>query len=342
MQASRPVVAVFGAGSVGCFLGGWLGTCARVRLIGRQRVCAMLSEHGLALTDMQGRKRDCPPASLECVTGPDAVDDADLVLVTVKSGDTAAAARELAGRVRPDALVISFQNGLRNVSTLRGHLPGCTVLAGMVPFQVFHRGLGRLHRASAGELMVEDHAALAPWLACFEHAGLPLELREDMPAVQTAKLLLNLNNAINALSDLPLREELADRAYRRCLVLAQREAMGIFRVHGLRPARLTPLPAAWIPCLLAAPDAVFALLAQRMLAIDPQARSSTWEDLAAGRPTEVDWINGEVVRLATEHGLRAPVNARLAELVHRAERDEQRIWRGEALWRELLAARRES
>ena len=89
--------------------------------------------------------------------------------------------------------------------------------------------------------------------------------------------------------------------------------------------------------LLRLPDALFARLARKMLAIDPSARSSMADDLAAGRRTEVDWINGEVVRLAQRLGRQAPVNARLVALVKAAENDGA-CWSGEALLAELRAS----
>lgn len=93
------------------------------------------------------------------------------------------------------------------------------------------------------------------------------------------------------------------------------------------------------PRLLALPDGLFARVGGRMLAIDPLARSSMSDDLAAGRATEVDWINGEVVRLAGRLGRVAPVNARLCALVHDAERRAARpAWAGEALLAELRRA----
>jgi 2-dehydropantoate 2-reductase len=193
------------------------------------------------------------------------------------------------------------------------------------------RAPGVFHQASSGELMVESDARLAAWLAAFANAGLPLELRHDMAAVQRAKLLLNLNNAINALSDLPLRDELSQRGWRRCLALAQREALDVFR-HGRFPvAKLTPVPPSWLPSVLQLPDAIFSRVASRMLAIDPIARSSTWDDLQAGRLTEVDYINGEVVRLAQTQGRQAPINAKLCELIHAAEQNPKRWTSGDLI-----------
>lgn len=317
-MSATPDVVVYGTGSVGGYLGGRLYGHAAVRFIARARMAETLRAHGITLTDLHGFHRVIAGDALDIAASPaDAA--APLVLVTVKSGDTAHAARELADVLPPGTVVISFQNGLRNTETLREALPGCVVLAGMVPFNVVQRGPGEFHQGSGGTLMVEDHPALAQNLSRFDAAGLPLELRSDMPAVQRAKLLFNLNNAINALSGLPLREELSQRAWRRCLALAQREALDTFAALQLPVARLTPLPPRWLPSVLSLPDALFARVASRMLAIDPWARSSTWEDLQAGRRTEVDALHGAVVALAGEVGRRAPVNERIIELVRAAE-----------------------
>ncbi|SED37996.1 ketopantoate reductase [Rhizobiales bacterium GAS188] len=333
-----PVICVHGAGSVGCLIGGLLSGVADVVLIGRPRIGAEIAAHGLHLTSWRGEDLRLGPDEVSYRTDATAALRADLVLVTVKSAATEEVGRELAAVLQPATLVISFQNGLRNAGILRRLLPRQRVLAGMVPFNVVHRGEGSFHRASQGELFVEDDAELAPFLGLFAAAGLPLRRRQDMPQVQWAKLLLNLNNPINALCDLPLKDELAQRDYRHCLALLQREALRAFGAAGIRPARLTPLPAHWIPPLLDAPDGVFRLLASRMLAIDPLARSSTWEDLQAGRRTEIDEINGEVVRLAQSQGLTAPANARLIALIHAAESGAARRWSGPELLAELRQA----
>jgi len=339
-------ICIYGAGSVGCYIGGRLAaTGAPVTFIGRERVRDELARHGLRLSDYRGAGLHVAAGDIRFSTSPEAARDADLVLVTVKSAATAEAARELAATLRPDALVLSLQNGLGNADTLRRGLPGRRVVAGMVPFNVVHHGEGRFHQGSEGLL---DAAAdtpglpepqrLARFLPLFARAGLPLTLRDDMDAVLWSKLLLNLNNPVNALSGLPLKAELSRRDYRRCLALAQREALDLVAEAGMALTRLTPLPPAWIPRVMDVPDALFRLLANRMLRIDPLARSSMWEDLEAGRRTEIDWINGEVVRLAERLGRQAPVNARLIALVRLAEQGGRRDWSGSALLAELRGA----
>lgn len=329
-------ICIVGAGSIGCYLGGrLLAAGADVSLVGRARIGNELRAHGLTLTDYRNGRWQVPPADVRYVTDPGAPADADLVLVTVKSAATQSVADELKPVLRAGAIVVSFQNGLGNADALRATLPQHTVLAGMVPFNVMQPGPGAFHQGTGGELEVAASPALHPFLDDFRRAGLPLTERTDMAAVQWAKLLLNLNNAINALANRPLKEELSQRAYRRCLALAQMEALRLLSRAGIQPAKLTPIPPTWIPRLLATPDAVFARLAGKMLAIDPLARSSMSDDLAAGRKTEVDWINGEVVRLAKRLGQRAPVNAQLCAMVHAAESAATRpSWSGN----DLLAA----
>ncbi|KMW45693.1 2-dehydropantoate 2-reductase [Ralstonia insidiosa] len=331
-------ICIVGAGSIGCYLGGrLLAAGADVTLVGRARIGDELRTHGLTLTDYRGGRWQVDAANVAYMTEPDVAATADLVLVTVKSAATASVADALKPLLRPGTVVVSFQNGLGNADVLRAALPQQTVLAGMVPFNVMQPGPGAFHQGTAGELEVAASPALHIFLDTFRRAGLPLVERTDMASVQWAKLLLNLNNAINALANRPLKEELSQRAYRRCLALAQTEAMRLLARAGIRPAKLTPIPPAWIPHLLATPDAVFARLGGKMLAIDPLARSSMSDDLAVGRTTEVDWINGEVVRLADRLGQRAPVNAQLCALVHAAEAAATRpSWSGN----DLLAALR--
>lgn len=327
-------IVVFGAGSIGCYIGGRLvATGADVVFVGRQRIADEVREPGLHLTDLDGA--DVRVRSVDYRTDPDPVADADLVLVTVKSSATEEVATAIAPLLREDAVVLSLQNGLSNVDALREKIDR-PVLTGMVPFNVVAQGDGRFHQGSEGGIEVEDSGLLAPYLPQFDAAGLPLVRKSDMDAVLWAKLVLNLNNPINALSGLPLKTELSQRTYRRCVAAAQREALAVGQRAGRTAARLTPLPPSWIPHLLTVPDVVFRTLASSMLAIDPLARSSMWEDLEAGRTTEVDWLNGEVVRLGREHGVATPVNEKLVELVRDAERGGRRDWTGPDLLEVLL------
>ncbi len=280
-----------------------------------------------------------PPSAIRFFTDPAALSDCDIVLVTVKSGSTAEAAASLAPVLKPGTHVISLQNGIHNAAILRQGLPACTVLAGMVPFNVIGRGEGRFHQGTEGRLEIARDPALQPLVAAFAAAGFPVILHDDMMPVLWGKLLLNLNNAINALANVPLVAQLAQRPFRRCLALAQDEALAVMARAGIVPATLAAVPPRWIPTILRLPDGLYKLIAGRALKMDPLARSSMSDDLAAGRMPEVDWINGEIVALAQAQGHKAPVNAMLCRLVKEAHAAPERpSWSAEALFTALREA----
>jgi 2-dehydropantoate 2-reductase len=338
-ENKRPsTIAVFGAGSIGTFVGGALiAGGADVVLIGRARVGERIARHGLAISDMDGRRFHLPAERVRYSEDPAALANAGLALVTVKSADTPAAAQALAAHAAADAVIVSLQNGIGNADVLRHALPGREVLAGMVPFNVAQTEDGRFHRGTEGSLMVEASPALAPWLPAFGAAGLPLVQRADFASVQWGKLLLNLNNSINALSGLPLKAQLSQRAYRRCLALLMDEALAALRAAGIEPAQVARVAPSRLPRLLRLPDWLYKRVASASLRMDPEARSSMWEDLQAGRRTEIDYLNGAVVSLAQSVGLDAVANRRIADLVHAAERGERAAMTGAGL---LAALRR--
>ena len=332
MSMSELRIAVLGAGSIGAYVGGALiDAGADVTLIGRARMRERIALHGLTVSDMDGRNTRLSAAQVDYTEDPSALAGAGLVLVTVKSADTDSSAQLLALHAAPDALIVSLQNGIGNADVLRRVLPGRTVLAGMVPFNVVQLADSRFHRGTEGNLMVEASPALAPWLTMFEAAGLPLAQRADFVAVQWGKLLLNLNNSVNALSGIPLKAQLSDRNYRRCLALLIDEALRALDAAGIVPAQIGKVPPARMPRLMRLPDWLFKRIAAAALRVDPEARSSMWEDLQAGRRTEVDYLNGAVVALAEKAGLDATANRRIVALVHEAEQRKVGGLSGQAL-----------
>jgi 2-dehydropantoate 2-reductase len=133
------------------------------------------------------------------------------------------------------------------------------------------------------------------------------------------KLLINMNNAVNALSGRTLREELRRRDYRRVFAASVREGLQLLRRAEIEPGSLSPVPISLLPIILETPDWLFNNSFFRMWKIDPKARSSMSDDLGAGRKTEVDYLNGELIRLAERLAEKAPVNRRIVELIRAAE-----------------------
>ena len=323
MTRAAPVL-VMGAGAIGCYLGGCLqATGVPVVFVGRPRVLAALREQGLTLTALDGAKHVIAREALSLhETIPTGLAPS-LVLLAVKSGATAEAAAQLGAALPAGTPVVSMQNGVSNATIAQAAAPSLRLLAGMVPYNIAELAPGHYHRGTTGDLAAQDDAALREHRADFARAGLPLQLHTDLRAVQWGKLLLNLNNPVNALSGLPLRAQLMERGYRQCLAALQTEALGVLHRAGIAPAQVAALPPQRIPTLLRLPDLLFRIIASGMLRIDPKARSSMADDLAHGRTTEIDALCGEVVRLAASQGSSAPLNARMVELVSvRSQRRE--------------------
>jgi 2-dehydropantoate 2-reductase len=283
-------------------------------LLARLRIAEEIGAHGLTLTSFEGWSERLEPTRIAVETDPAAaLAGASLVLVTVKSGATADMAALIAAHAPPTATVISLQNGLGNAATLRAALPDRAVHPGMVSFNVLHQGNGRFHRGTSGPLVIE---AGAPPLVALH---LDIFAHDDMAAVLAGKLVYNLNNALNALSGLTLRQQLADRRWRRLLAAAQDEALAVFQAEGIQPWSLGKVPVTRFPRILRLPNFLFRLVSRRGVRIDASARSSMWEDLERRRPTEIDELQGAVIARAAALGLPAPVNRRIAEAIRAAE-----------------------
>ncbi len=318
-------VLVMGAGAVGCYIGGCLQAAGvQVIFVGRPRVLDALSLHGLCLSDLQGGKTRLGAASLRRATDIPPNLAPSLVLLTVKSAATADAATELS-RLPAGTLVVSLQNGISNAAVAQAAAPALCVVPGMVPYNIAEVAPGHFHRGTMGVLAAQAHPALQAWLPWFKRALIPLIPHADLVPVQWGKLLLNLNNPVNALSGLPLRTELLERGYRQVLAGLIDEALHALRHANIEPARVAAVSPRWIPTLLRLPTPLFRVLAARMLRVDDKARSSMADDLALGRVTEIDALCGEVIRMAATQGRPAPINSAITALVRRWPDQPQRM-----------------
>jgi 2-dehydropantoate 2-reductase len=318
-------IGIVGAGAIGCYVGGRL--CARgaeVVFFGRPRVKDELTAHGLTLVDAAGRGATLhlEPRQVQFVLEPNGLADCSVLLVCVKSAQTALMARELAGTIASDALVISLQNGLGNADAIRRELPHHTVLGGIVGFNVVSSEAGAFRRATTGPLVIEAAAdtRVSTLASALRDADLATEVVPDIRSKQWSKLVMNLNNAVSALTGAPTQQMIFEAPYRRIMRAVSLEALDLIKRAGHVPSKVGPLPVQWLPAMLRLPSGLLRWVARLQLKIDPTARSSMWEDLSRGRLTEVDYLNGEIVRLAESLGTTAPINHRILGLVHDAER----------------------
>jgi 2-dehydropantoate 2-reductase len=321
----NPKISIFGAGSIGCYLGGCLAAAgADIVFIGRERIQRQLNQHGLSISDWKGRKEKLLPEQINFSTHAEGLREADYIFLTVKSGDTKEAAAAILEFTESKTVIISFQNGTQNVGVLRQLLPQHKVLKGMVPFNVLGDAMGQFHCGTEGDIAIEGREdELLPLLEALQRASLPVTLYADITGVQWGKLIMNLNNAVNALSGVPLFEQLNDRGYRLVMAQVITEALLVMKAAGIQPARTGKVIPKWMPYMLSLPNWLFKRVASATLKIDPKARSSMYEDFELKRKTEIDYLNGEIVSLAMHLGIKAPVNQLIVNLVKDAEQKQQ-------------------
>lgn len=313
---------IHGAGSIGCYIGAILHKQnVDVCLLGRERIKNLIADNGgLHITDFEDR--DHKVSDIPFATDPSVLGDADVILVTLKCTAIDSAIAELKQYAKQDPLIICMQNGIGAAEKVKQELPEHRIYTGITPFNVVQAEHAHFRRATEGELHLPKLAELQSLSEAWQAYGLGCDLSEDIDAIVWGKLLLNLNNAINAISNIPLKSQLQQRGYRRVLAQCQIELLNVCKAKGIELAQLTAVKPAMLPKILKLPDWLFKRIAQKMLAIDPQARSSMWEDVSTGRKTEIDFLNGAVARLAESVGVAAPANKTVSKLINQIEAGE--------------------
>lgn len=323
---------VFGAGLIGGYLAGcFLSQGLQVRLVGRVATQDKLKA-GLTISDYQ-RNHYHSPAPL--FASPD--DKSDVIWLTVKCTAIDAVINDLRAFVGPHSLIICCQNGFGSDQAVRTAFPNNTVLNTVVGFNVVELASAHLQRSTQGDLVIESHPDTQTMLPLLQCKLLPVHVSDDINAERWAKLQLNLANPVNALANVPVKEMIENAGYRKIISALMHEHLRVVDALGMRLPKVTSVPGKMLPTVMNLPNFLFKLLAQKMLAIDPQARTSMWWDLTQQRKTEIDYINGAVLEQAAKLGIACPVNTRIIDLIHQVERGEQSIgFSARALQQQLL------
>lgn len=294
----RLSVAVMGAGAVGCYYGGLLARAGHdVVLIGRPEHVAAVEAHGLRL---QAASFD-EHIPLRASTEPAAVAGAQLVLFCVKSTDTALAADAIAPHLAPDALLLTLQNGVENDIRLRERLPQ-EVAASVVYVATAMAGPGHVRHFGRGELVIAPSSGSQRVAEALRAAGVPTEISDNVRGALWAKLILNCAyNALSAITRLPYGQLVLQPGITGVLADLVAECRAVAAAEGVT-----------VPGDV---DAAVRAIATTM----PGQLSSTAQDLARGKPSEIDHLNGLIVRRGAAHGIATPVNAALLALVKALE-----------------------
>ncbi|HVL36379.1 MAG TPA: 2-dehydropantoate 2-reductase [Burkholderiales bacterium] len=287
-------IAVMGAGAVGCYYGGMLARAGcEVTLVGRAQHVEAVRREGLRLQTAAFDERVPARAG----TGADGVRGAELVLFAVKSPDTEAAGRALAPFLERGAALLTLQNGVDNAERLAATLAR-EVVPAAVYVAVEMAGAGHVRHHGRGELLIGRSGASEAIAAAFRAAGVPVDVSDNVTGALWAKLVVNCAyNALSAITRLPYGRLVQGAGVPAVMREVVDECLAVARAAGVQ-----------VP---GDPHGVVQGLAQTM----PGQLSSTAQDLARGKKSEIDHLNGYVVRRGEALGVRTPVNRTLLALV---------------------------
>jgi 2-dehydropantoate 2-reductase len=291
----RLKIAVMGAGAVGCYFGGMLARAGHeVTLVARPQHVQAIRRDGLRLL-ATGFDEQIPVAAS---SQAGAVLGAEVLLFRVMSTDTEAAGLENRPHLGPGTLVLCLQNGVDNADRLRSVLPGHEVAAAVVYVATEMAGPGHVRHHGRGDLVVEPSGATQALARALIAAGVPTEVSGDVRAALWSKLILNCAyNAVSAIAQLPYGRTVEGEGVRDVMRDVVAECVDVARAEGVQvPASVS-------------------VAVDKLAASMPAQMSSTAQDLARGRRTEIDYLNGLVVRRGEALGIATPVNRTLHAIV---------------------------
>lgn len=313
-------VAVMGAGAVGSYFGGMLARAGvSVTLIARQSHVEAIQREKLHMETTSFQER----VSIDASTEPSAVSGAGLILFCVKTLDTEAAARSILPHLEPGAIVVSLQNGVDNVERIRA-ASGIDAIPAVVYIAVAMPNDGHIKHLARGELAIGElpeskgRKAIVPSprtervSALFTQAGVLCRISEDIEADLWEKFINNCaGNAISAIAQCSYKQAANNLATRELMSRAIEETVAVARAAGVRLR-----------------ETEYMERGLRFLEKIGDATSSTAQDLARGKRTEIDSLNGYVMRRGSELGVATPVNFALYAMVKLLEETGARQQQG--------------
>jgi 2-dehydropantoate 2-reductase len=295
-------VAVIGAGAVGCYYGGQLLRAGhQVMFIGRQPHVDAINAHGLLLETQAFEGRLPAKAAIDSSS----LAQPDLVLFCVKSADTEAAGRSLAGKLHPRTPILSLQNGVDNPQRLRK-----VICNPIIPAVVYvgseMAGPGHVKHHGGGKLVIGPSPESEAMAQTMNAAAIETTIADDIERTQWIKLTTNCAfNALSAVAGISYGPMLGVEGTKDVVASTIKECVMVAHACGLS------MPEDLAEQILKMPAAM------------PNQMSSTAQDLARGKPSEIDFLNGYVVHKGAELGIPTPTNHALHVMVKLAERSKE-------------------
>ena len=318
-------ILVIGAGAIGCLVGGRLSLAGNsVTLLGREKLARAVARSGLRLQMYDGRTQTTQPRVITNLSQITDFSTIEIVLVTVKSFDTAAAMTPLTGKLAPPTRIVSLQNGVGNEELLMEMFPAVPVVAGSITFPVTmpEPGLVAITKKSGaiGLAAASPNADPLPVLNVLRAAGFTVKLFADYRSLKWSKLLMNIiSNAIPAILDMPPAESLADDRIFALEMESIAEALAVMRAAGIAPVDVPGYPVRrlaravrWLPAPL-----LKVILKPKMVGGRGQKLPSLMLDMRRGRnQSEVNVLNRMIAETGAQFGVPTPVNTTISSLLN--------------------------
>lgn len=323
-EVSMPKIAIIGAGAIGGMVGALLRQAGHdVTLICRREQAAAISKGGIKVEGALGSFCVEVPVATRIAFEP------EILLLAVKTQDVVEAVKGYQMYLQSGA-IITMQNGVRSDELVSAFVPPQRVVGAVVSSIATSLMPGEIQIVSLGSLVIGlpfgTEGALLEHVASVLRDALPTYLSDNIRGARWLKLLINVNNALPAVTGLTVQEVYADPFLRRLVIHLLREGLRVVKRSGIKLASLPEVSVGLIKVLGRLPVGVAAKIAAakvRRTSSDFPILGSTLQSIKRGRSTEIDYLNGEIVRLGAALGVPTPLNAMIVEQVHQVERERR-------------------
>lgn len=316
-------IAVIGAGAIGSIAAGYLSLKGEdVSLIGHADTAAEIKKQGLRISGVRGSFNIDIKVAQKVEQAP------DLAILAVKTQDCVAAIEANVELLR-GSLVLTIQNGIDADALAVRYIPGDNTISSIVMFGATYLGLGSVVHNFEGAWIIgkasgkNDEKVKA--VSDVIRKIFPVTISQDIKGMKYLKLFVNANNCIPAILGVSMQEAFVDLEVSRISVGIWKEGLEIVKKAGIKLVSLPDFPLERLTKLTSLPVSESAKIFSGImvnLSKEP-LYGSILQSIRRGRVSEINYINGEFVRLAREAGLEAPLNAKLVEMVHGVERDNK-------------------
>jgi len=312
--------AVIGLGAVGSIVSGLLTKSGEnVVLIGKKNQIDIINQNGIRINGIKG---SILVENVYASSDLSSIKDVDLIIICVKSQDTQNLANNLKQYLKKSALILSLQNGVRN-SNILSQITGKKTISGIVLFNALYSKPGEVILTIRGGLLIEDDksisGAIDGLLNSFKMVGLSSKSTKNLEGFQWSKLIVNLQNAVTALTGQTIKDSIIDSNSRSILIATMKEGIHVLEKSKISIKTLPDMDPKKIINRLSFYNNIILKIGSKIMRLQ-NARTSMWQSLSRGKSTEIEYINGEIVNLARKNNLKAPINEILVEKIKEAEK----------------------